>query len=319
MKNKPGGTRTMKKISSPLVVFIGLILALQAFHCSKAGDGEIKAPGIVDGDIITLKAVVSGAIRELDMKEGEMVPRDKVLVQIDGDKIKNQLKELDIRAKEVQLNRQKINNKLRFLYANIDYLKKQALRFKRLKNKKALPGEKLETMELKLLEAQTSRFELKKTLAELDLQEEKINNKQEYLQLVLKDHRIVSPVDGLVLETFVSLGETVFPGAAVADILDRSGLFIEVFVEEKELAALTLNQTVDIRVDGHDNQQKPVTGVISYFGKKAEFSPKYIISETERKALLYQVKIRVSDADGVLKIGMPVTVILAKQGAKKAG
>jgi hypothetical protein len=50
-------------------------------------------------------------------------------------------------------------------------------------------------------------------------------------------------------------------------------------------------------------------GTVSYFGRKAEFSPKYIISEKERKSLLYQVKIKVEGNSGIFKIGMPVTVV----------
>ncbi|MCP5046099.1 MAG: HlyD family efflux transporter periplasmic adaptor subunit [bacterium] len=140
---------------------------------------------------------------------------------------------------------------------------------------------------------------------------EKIENKRHYLNLLLKDHRMTSPVDGVVVETFVSEGETVFPGTAIADILDRAGLYVEIFIEEQEMAALTLNQEVHIRVDGMDTE--PLTGVISYFGRKAEFSPKYIVSEKERKSLLYQVKIRAKDSRGVLKMGMPVTVTLTEK------
>lgn len=307
----------MKKTSSASITSIIIVLLSTLFfvQCSKAGDGQIKAPGIVDGDIITLKARVNGNIVEMDLKEGQALEKDKSVVRIDSDKIHNQIKELDIRTREIWVNREKIANNLRFLKANIQYLDKQVKRFKRLKEKKALPGEKFESMQLKLLRTQTSRVELQKTLTELDLQEEKIANKREYLELLLDDHTISSPVDGLVLETFVSRGETLFPGTAVADILDRSSLFIEVFIEEREMAALKLNQQVDILVDGIDT---PVKGFISFFGKKAEFSPKYIISETERKALLYQVKVRVKENEdnGILKVGMPVTVVLGARPEK---
>ena len=54
--------------------------------------------------------------------------------------------------------------------------------------------------------------------------------------------------------------------------------------------------------------------MISYFGRKAEFSPKYIVSEKERQALLYQVKVRVDRDLEVFKVGMPVTVVFAGRG-----
>ncbi len=286
-----------------------LLMVLPFWHCSKEDSGIIKAPGIVDGDVITLKAVVPGTIRSMDLKEGETVTKDKLVMRIDSEKVTNQINELAISERDIGIKKEKLSSKLHFIKANIKYLHKQVQRFGRLTKKKAVPGEKLEALEMKLLEAKTSADQIQKSRRELEISQEKIANKKAYLQLLLDDHEINSPVNGVVLETFVTSGETVFPGTAVADILDVSSLFIEIFVEEKEMAALKLKQTVKINVDRVD-AEKGLTGVISYFGKKAEFSPKYIVSEQERKSLLYQVKVRVDDPDGRLKIGMPVTVVL---------
>jgi HlyD family secretion protein len=300
----------MTNLNKNFFAILLLVLFLMIFvNCSKTGDSKIKAPGIVDGDIITVKAAVTGTLQGQMIKEGEKVTKDQVLAQVDADKIENQLKEPDINNREIDINGEKISKQLKFLESNIQYLRKQVQRFQRLKQKKSIPGEQLETMELKLLEAETSRFDLKKTLEALSVQKEKIRNKREYLQLLLEDHTLKSPVDGVVVEKFVSPGETVLPGAAIADILDTSSLFVEIYIEEKEIAGLTLNQEAVIRLDGIN---KELTGAISYFGKKAEFSPKYIISEKERQSLLYRVKVKVKDTAGILKLGMPVTVILEK-------
>jgi HlyD family secretion protein len=300
----------MTNLNKNFFAILLLVLFLMIFaNCSNTGNNKIKAPGIVDGDIITVKAAVTGTLQGQMVKEGEKVTKDQVLAQVDADKIENQLKELEINSREIDINGEKISKQLKFLESNIQYLRKQVQRFQRLKEKKSIPGEQLETMELKLLEAETSRFDLKKTLEALSVQKEKIQNKREYLQLLLDDHTLKSPVDGVVVEKFVSPGETVLPGTAIADILDTSSLFVEIFIEEKEIAGLTLNQEAVIRLDGID---KELTGSISYFGKKAEFSPKYIISEKERQSLLYRVKVKVKDTAGILKLGMPVTVILEK-------
>jgi HlyD family secretion protein len=297
----------MRKVISTIIVLIAVLLSA---NCNGNNNGDITAPGIVDGDIVTLKAMAAGTVTRLDLKEGLTVTKNKSLVQIDKNKIENQLQELDITTREIEVNSQKIAKKLRFLDANIKYLRKQVNRFQRLNKKKSISGEKLESMELRLLEAETSKFELKKSLEALDIQKEKVTNKQEYLRLVLQDHEIVAPVNGIVIEKFVSEGESVFPGTAIADILDTSSMFVEVYVEEQEMGRLKLDQSVDIRVDGLESSTGKLTGKVSYFGNKAEFSPKYIISEKERKSLLYQVKISVNDNGGVLKIGMPVTVVL---------
>jgi HlyD family secretion protein len=174
--------------------------------------------------------------------------------------------------------------------------------------KNSISGEKLESMQIKLLEAQTNEFDLLRSLDNLAIQSQKIENQREYLQLILKDHQIKSPVQGILMETFVSPGENVFPNTPLVDLLDTSSLYVEIFIEEQEITSLELGQRARIIVDGMENAD--LSGSIRFFGKKAEFSPKYVISEKERKSLLYQVKIAIDRDIDLFKIGMPVTILL---------
>lgn len=290
-----------------------LIMTILSFlsFCSGTKSGEIKAPGIIDGDVITLKSLVAGTVDQISIKEGERVSRDQHLISINSEKTQNQIKELAINQKELQLNIDKLEKKSKFIKANQQYLKKQVQRFLRLRKKKSISGEQLEKMQLKLLEAETSLFDIQKTIASLNVQREKIQNKKEYLKLILEDHTIQSPVNGIITEKFVAVGENVFPNSPLLDLLDITSMYIEIFIEESEIASLRLNQKVKILVDGLKRQD--LSGQIVFFGKKAEFSPKYVISEKERKSLLYLVKIAISGDYELFKIGMPVTVILAKR------
>lgn len=298
-----------------IVRYLLLSIAILVFSiaCGSRNGREIEAPGVVDGNIITLKAQAAGAIERFDLQEGDRVEKDTVIASIAGDKIENQLEEIEITLKEIAVNRQKTVKKSALLQANVQYLRKQVERFKRLEKSNSVPGEQVENMELKLLEAETSAFDLAKTLESLDIQAERTQNKKEYLELLLKDHRIAAPTAGVIVEKFVSVGENVVPNSAVVDILDTASLFVEVFIEEAEMASLKLNQRADILADGM-KEKDAIPGMIGFFGKKAEFSPKYIISEKERKALLYRVKIRIDKGSDALKVGMPVTVKFKRDG-----
>ncbi len=291
----------------PAIILIWIIILFFS-GCSNQEQTEIQVPGVVDGDIVTVKSLVSGTITELDTAEGDRVDKDKLMAKVDSEKVENQVNELEINSRSIDIDTEKLSKKLQLVNSEVLYYKKQVERFRRLTAKNAIPGENLEAMELKLQQSETSRYDINRSLDGLKVQQENIRNKQAYLQLVLKDHSILSPVNGVILEKFISDGEQVVPGTAIVDILDLASLHIEIFIEENEMGRLKLNQEAQIKVDGLKG--KELTGTISYFGKKAEFSPKYIISEKERKALLYEVKIKVQDPDGLLKIGMPVTVII---------
>jgi HlyD family secretion protein len=291
-------------------VFLFLI-SIFMFYCSGENPGEIEAPGIVDGDVITMKSLVPGQIRKISIQEGDQVEKNALVMAIDSDKTENKLESLNMALEEIDINETKLKTRLEYIRSSIDYLEKQVQRFTRLKEKKSIPGEKLESMELKLKEARTSETDIRKSLETLTVERSKVRNQKEYLELVLQDYRIKSPVKGVIIEKFVSGGETVFPGSALFDILDITSMYIEIFIEEREMGALELDQKATIRVDGI--KDRTFEGTLTYFGKKAEFSPKYVLSEKERESLLYRAKIALRKDLEVFKLGMPVTVILARK------
>jgi len=288
-------------------IFPGLMLVVLSF-CSGFAADEIRVPGIVDGDVLTLKAAATGEVVALRVREGIEVAEGAPLLRIDSRKIENQLAGVDLALAELGVKQEQVAKNLTLATADADHIERQVGRFRRLKETQAIAGENLETMELRLLQARTRQFDLRQSLKSLEIQAKTLANKRDYLELVLRDHHPVCPVAGIVTETLVSVGETVFPGTPLIEILDRDSLFVEVFVEEVELGGLRLGQRVRIAVDG--NEDRALTGRIALFGQKAEFSPKYVISEKERQSLLYRVKISVSQDRDILKVGMPVTVVM---------
>jgi len=288
-------------------VLLGL---LGLFISCRNRDLEIRAPGVIDGEIASIKALAAGTLARLSVREGQAVNKGDLVAEINRDKIRNGMEELALAAREIANSETRAREKRQLLGANLGYWQQQVRRFERLKENQSISGDQLEKSRLQLQEAQTALFELERSLEALQIQEERIANKRQALDLADRDMLLRAPVSGIVLETFISPGETVFPGVALADILDLSSLFVDVFIEEKEIAALKLGQKAKVIVDGLE--ERSFSGTISVFGRKAEFSPKYIVAEKERQALLYQVKVRLDSDLDVFKVGMPVTVVFSK-------
>lgn len=293
----------MRKKSNLILVVILLMLSIS---CAQKEAGPIKAAGVVDGDVVTVKTLVGGSTDQLNIKEGAQVSKGEVLVEVEAEKLLNQMQGLDIKEKEIRIHRKKLESRQDLLNSNLDYWEDQVKRLKRLAQKESVAEDELKKAELKLKEVRTSLYEIKESLNELLVKQESLKNQRKQIKLQAKDHSITSPVSGFILERYISSQETLFPGSPVADILDLDSLFIETFLEEKELSGLELGQEVDILIDGESHRFR---GEIINFGREAEFSPKYIISEKERKSLLYKVKIRIKEHLEKFKLGMPVTVI----------
>ncbi len=287
-----------------------LCLALAAASCAKT-DKAIRAPGTVDGNVTTIKTTAGGTLVSWTAEEGAAVTRGQLLGEVDPAKIQNSLQGVDIAGREIQNQESQLRKQAEDARANIAYLKKQVERLTRLKQDKAIAGDDLDKTQLKLLDAETTLYNLERSLAGLSLQNEDLANKRQGLNLALKDLRVVSPVRGRILETFVSQGEMLLPGTPLADVLDMDSLYVETFLEEREVSSLKLNDKVEILVDGLPG--RTFEGTISFFGRKAEFSPKYILTEKERSALLYEVKVSIGQNLETFKVGMPVTVVFGSR------
>ncbi len=286
---------------------LGLVFLVS---CTSEAPDFITAAGVVDGDVVTVKSLVAGRLEILNIREGIHVARGDILIKVEANKIENQIQGLDIQEKEIGVNRLKLNRRIALLESNATYWKEQVKSYERLAGKESISSDQLKKARLTLEDVEASLFDARQTQNALSIQMESIQNKKKQFMLQLDDHVVISPVMGVVLEKFVSQNENLLPGVPLADILDLTSLFVETFLEESELARLKLEQPVDILVDGLQDRIFP--GKIVYFGRRAEFSPKYIVSEKERTSLLYQVKIRPDKDLEVFKLGMPVTVRIRK-------
>lgn len=118
-----------------------------------------------------------------------------------------------------------------------------------------------------------------------------------------------NPVAGTVLITYVRAGEIVQPGQPLYRVANLDTLTLRAYVSGAQLASIRIGQFVTVHTDGA-NGIREHTGVVSWISARAEFTPTPVQTRDERTDLVYAVKVRVSNPDGALKIGMPADLAL---------
>ena len=121
---------------------------------------------------------------------------------------------------------------------------------------------------------------------------------------------IVSPMDGIVLTRNVEVGEFVQPGADAFTMANLNELTITVYVPEDHYGQIHLGQSVNVTVDSFPG--KTFTAAVTYISDKAEFTPRNVQTVAGRSATVYAVKLKVSDPNGDLKLGMPADVVFVQ-------
>lgn len=115
--------------------------------------------------------------------------------------------------------------------------------------------------------------------------------------------RVVSPIDGTILEKYAETGELATPGKPLYKLANLETLLLKVYISGTQLSQIEIGQPVTVLIDAPDGFRE-LQGTVEWVSSQAEFTPKIIQTREERLKLVYAVKVRVMN-DGSLKIGMP--------------
>lgn len=118
---------------------------------------------------------------------------------------------------------------------------------------------------------------------------------------------ITSPVDGVVSSIAAKTGENAVPGSTLAVISNPASLTVTIFVPENQIGQVKVGQSGTLTTD---SVTKTYHGEVVFIATQAEFTPASIETKDQRVKLVYQVKLRITDADASLKPGMPADVVL---------
>jgi HlyD family secretion protein len=142
--------------------------------------------------------------------------------------------------------------------------------------------------------------------AELSVKSAEIGLEQAKLDLA--NARVLSPIDGVVLEVGLELGQQGGSGAVVATIADVSKLRLVVNVEQKDIAFVKVGQKAEVAIYG-------LTGKV-YHGEVSKIAP---MGESTTGSITFPVTIQLTDESlaGLLP-GMNATAtFLTEEPAKK--
>jgi HlyD family secretion protein len=102
-------------------------------------------------------------------------------------------------------------------------------------------------------------------------------------------------------------------GATIITLGDLDHVWFEGYLPERDLGKVRYGQEAAITIDGASGQKH--SGTLSYIASKAEFTPKSVETYRERVTMVYRVRIKLSNPQRALKVGMPAEAVisLAKQ------
>lgn len=275
--------------------------------CSKGGM-EHDAMGTFEATEIIVYAEQTGKLMYFEAEEGAKVAKGEQVGLIDT--VQLQLRAMRLGAtKEVYASqRPDINKQIAVTRQQLEKAELEVKRYSALVRDNAANRKQLEDAESSVrvlrrqLDAQMSQ--LNNTTGSLNRQMDAAEIERWQVVDQLRKCRITSPIGGTVLEKYAEAGEYAVPGKPLFKIADVNDMTLRAYVTAPQLTSLKIGQQVKVYADLGEDGSHEYKGVVSWISDKAEFTPKTIQTRDERANLVYAVKAKVKNTDGMLKIGM---------------
>jgi multidrug resistance efflux pump len=134
--------------------------------------------------------------------------------------------------------------------------------------------------------------------------------RREQIEVQLAEGEVKAPSNATVEVLSVRPGDLITPNQTVARLLEKDQIYIRVFVPEPQLGLVKVGQKAKIKVDTFTD--RAFDGVVEQINSQGEFTPRNVQSRDERNHLVFGVKVRIDNREGLLKPGMAADVTLEK-------
>ncbi|WP_064608330.1 HlyD family secretion protein [Photobacterium sp. J15] len=310
----------MKKI----LLFIALI---SLFACSE--NNANVALGTLERDRVTLTATAGEIVREQPVKEGDLVTKGDVLVQLDTKQqqavmarakaeeakaaayllmLTNGERPEDIAAAQASVERAQ---------ATLREARNNFRRVSRLVSQKLASFAEKDKARAERDAAQADYDSASELLAKLTRGErpENITQAQAALEAakaeaalqaqILKDLTVVATRDGVLDSLPYNIGERVTAGSIVAAIQAETAPYARVYVPEPYRVKLKAGDRLTVHVDGMNTSY---TGTLRWIATEPAFTPYYALNEQDRARLVYLAEVVMPAEATELPAGVPAQV-----------
>jgi len=250
---------------------------------------------------VQLRSEVIGQVIELHVEEADVVVKGDPVITLDPKTYQAQVEQADarVRIQQIAIERQRLL---------ISSLAERFERQKAMFARNLVDEDSFESLENDLGLARVDLRSLQESLAQaraaLDQSEE-----------LLSKTRIKSPIDGVVIQMDVKVGETVIagttniPGSTMMVIADPSETLTEVQVDEADIAQVREGQEADIFAAAYPDT--PLSGTVQSIASVARQAP-------GQASLSFLVKILLDEQDSTtIRPGMSVRADIYTQSSEE--
>jgi HlyD family secretion protein len=254
-------------------------------------DGIIAGNGRIEGKLVDVAAREPLRVKELFAQEGDLVRPGQVLARMDTETLEAELAQANAAVAAAE-------EKLAVAGANIVKQKSEiglaAIETNRAAHLVEDGAGSQRDLDVRKTRLQTTQASLGEATAALKTSEQEVEVAKANavtVQTRIDDATLRSAVTGRVLYRLAEPGEVMGAGGKVMTLVNLEDIYMEIFVPSQYAASVKIGAEGRITLDF--DPKRAVAGYVSFVSPEAQFTPKFVETQTEREKLMFRVKVQV--------------------------
>ena len=280
------------------VLLAGAVIAVVGYQVWKSGQSTLPA-GIVSGNgrveakLVDIAAREPLRVKKILVKEGSIVQRDEILVEMDTSTLDAELAEAKASVASDQERVAGSNSTVVRAKSQLSLAQVEFDRYKKLLEANAGTQEEFDRREANLAVQKAALDEdeakLRTAQQEVEVSQAQVNK----IQTRINDATLKSPVRGRVLYQLAEEGEVLGAGGKALTLVNLEDVYMEIFLPAQEASHLKIGADARVTVDHAPG--RAAAGSVSFVSPEAQFTPKQVETKSERDKLMFRVKIQVPE------------------------
>ncbi len=273
---------------------------------------DIQAVGNVEAYLtISVKAQVGGELTRVYFREGDFVKKGDPLFEIDPRLLQAQLNQAQANLARDEAQLGQIEANLARDTAQAKYAQAEAVRYDSLLQHGLISKEQAEQVrasaDASSATVHADEAALQSARATLGASRAAVEN----IKVQLGYTSIRSPIDGVIVNKALEVGEWVTPGTPILTVDDLSTIWARVDVQETDLGSIYVGKAAEVTLP--TEPPATFTGRVMAVGQEGNFATERDVRRGRQDIRTFYVKVQVLQSEGELKPGMTAEVSFARR------
>ncbi len=254
-------------------------------------EGFARGNGRIEADLIDISARLPGRVKEINVREGDLVKPGDVLAIMDTAELEAQRMRSLAAVASAEAAVAVAEAGVSQAEAKLALARSEVKRSEEL-NRKGVVSQ--EALDIKRTEAQLSEAGLAAAKAGVVAQKRAVDAEKAALQQIetqIADSTLYAPAVGRVLYRLAQPDEVVGSGGKVLTLVSLEDVYMEFFLPATAAARLQIGDGARIVVDVMPDVSIPA--VVSFVAPQAQFTPKQVETLAERESLMFRIRVRI--------------------------